>query len=327
MAFLRAIAAFLCVLPVAGCGWIEQAKEKIDEALDAEHGVLFYAYDTLARPGEPVDLVARVQKSKNTLGLGGVTVAFYNGKELLGQAVTAEDGRARISWTPQEAGDYHFTARPVALPGDIDGDYKDLLKVTPAPLLVTARTGDARFVVIDLDGTVVGGSFKKVLSGDPKPIADSVKVTRKIAQQYSIVYLTHRPDLLMRTSKLWLGEHGFPPGPLLVSNLKEAFGDSGRFKTAKLAEMRKEFPNVEIGIGDKLSDAQAYADNGLTAYLMPNYKPNPWEMRKLAKEIRGLRWQERLQVVSGWSEVEAGILAGAKYPPEEFARRLEARAN
>jgi len=243
---------------------------------------------------------------------------------LIGSAVTGEDGLATIQWTPPKAGGYEFDVRIIAVPGE---EFTELLEITPGPLVVTAWPKDKAFVVVDLDHTVVDSSFFRVLFGGAKPAADSVRVMRRIAARFGIVYLTHRPDLMTRNSKGWLREHEYPLGPLLVSELKEAFGDSGKFKTAKLAAVTEAFPNAKIGIGDKLSDAQAYVDNGLAAYLIPHYKEKPKSMREMARDIRRLDGRGRLNVVSNWREIEAGIFGGKKFPPKIFADELSRRAD
>jgi len=309
----------------SGGSWKDKAIDVVGEVtVGAEHGAIFYAFDTLAYPREAVDLTARVQSAKNLEMIADVTVGFFRGRERIGSAVTDEDGLATIQWTPPKAGGYEFEAQIIAVPGEA---FTELLEITPAPLVVMAWPKDKAFVVVDLDHTVVDSSFFRVLLGGARPAADSVRVMRRIARRYGIVYLTHRPDLLTRTSKAWLRENGYPPGPLLVSELKEAFGDSGKFKTAKLAAVTEAFPNAKIGIGDKLSDAQAYVDNGLVAYLIPHYKDKPESMRKMAGDIRRLDGRGRLNVVSSWRQIEAGIFGGKKYPPETFARQLSRRAD
>ncbi|MDY6913779.1 MAG: hypothetical protein SVT52_04920 [Planctomycetota bacterium] len=291
--------------------------------LATEHGVLFYAFDTLAYPKAPVDLAARVQSGRNLKGMEGVEVAFYRGRLLLGLAMTDQSGLAVAEWTPPAAGNYELTVKIVAVPDEVDDV---ILKVTPAPLLVAARDKNTSFAIIDLDHTVVESSFFRVLVGGAKPMTDSARVAKLIARRYGLIYLTHRPDLLTRKSKLWLQDNGYPRGPLLVSELKQAFGDSGKFKTTKLKDIRKAFPGVRIGIGDKLSDAQAYVDNGMKAYLIPHYKQKPKDMRKMAGEIRRLRGRGRLQVVENWQQIEAGVSRGRKFPPATFARKLDVKA-
>ena len=313
--------------PAAGGdgGWRDEAAGVAGGMfLSAENGVLFYAFDTLAYPGSPVDLAARLVKADDMKGLAGATITFVLGQQVMGSALTDADGLARIGWTPARAGDYKCQAVIGGLP---KGTPREVLDVRPAPLLAAARPKDAKFVVIDLDHTVVDGSFFRVLVGSPRPMADSVEVTKRIATVYSIVYLTHRPDLLTRKSKDWLYRNGYPDGPLLVSDLKQAFGDSGKFKTAKLNALRAAYSNVMIGIGDKPSDAQAYVDNGLTAYLMPGYDQKPQDMRKAAADVRRLDGRDRLNVVDGWLEIESGIFKGAGFKPSDYAARLERRAN
>ena len=307
-----------------GAGWREILTGVGGQMVGAEHDVLFYAFDTLAYPNEPVDLTARLQSAKNFKSLKGATIGFYQGEEETGAAETGDDGYARISWTPPKAGDYEFTVRITKPPED--DDYSDAVKVTPAQLLVAARAKKAELAIVDLDHTVVDSSFWRVLMGGAKPMAGSADVMHKLAKRYTIVYLTHRPDILTRKSKSWLIDNGYPRAPLMVSELKDAIGDSGKFKTARLKAIRESYPNVRIGIGDKLSDAQAYVDNGIKAYLIPYYKNKPKDMQKTADAIRQLKGRGNLQVVSGWTEVEAGIFRRKTFAPNTFASRLDAEA-
>jgi len=308
-----------------GNSWREIATDVAGRVfLDGEQGVLFYAFDTLAYPGKPVDLVANVE-SVEMKSLAGVTVEFRRGEDVIGSAVTDSGGLAKLQWTPPKARVYELTAQIADVPAGVE---RAVMHVAPAPLIVAAHKRDAKLVVIDLDHTVVDSSFFRVLVGGARPMAGSAEVTRRIAKKYGIVYLTHRPNLLTRKSKTWLSSHGYPPAPLMVSELEQAFGDSGQFKTARLKELREAFPKAAIGIGDKLSDAQAYASNGLTAYLIPHYdRDDPKEMLEMARAIRRLDDRGRLHVVDGWAEIEAGIFEGRKYPPDEYADRLERDAD
>ena len=314
-------------LPAAETGgesWSDVARRAAGGVfLNAEHGAVFYAYDTLAHPKKPVDLAAKLLSARDLKPIPGVTVSIYRDQWVAGRLTTNADGIASLRWVPPASGNYTFTAKIVAVP---DESCRELLEVTPAPMLVAARPKETRFVVIDLDHTIVDSSFFRVLLDGGKPMPGSVAAVKRIAQVYGIIYLTHRPDLLTRRSKAFLTRNGYPPGPLLVSQLKDVF-DSGEFKTAKLSEVRKAFPQVAVGIGDKLSDAQAYVDNGLTAYLIPHYKDKPNDLRKMAGEIRRLHGGGRLHVVPGWREVEQGLFDGRSFPPIAFATMLETRAD
>ena len=48
-------------------------------------------------------------------------------------------------------------------------------------------------------------------------------------------------------------------------------------------------------------------------------------MRKMAKSVRELRGQGRLQVVKNWGHIEAGILKGKKFTAKGFAKYLQER--
>jgi hypothetical protein len=290
--------------------------------LAAEHGALFYAYDTLAYPGEPVELMARVISIEETEEVEGATVEFFQDETSLGKVKTDKEGYAKLNWTPPKAGDYNLTAKIAAVP---DEDFKEMLKCTPAPLLVSARAKDTKFVVLDLDHTVVGSSFFRVLFGGAKPMPKAAEVVKELTKNYSLIYLTHRPGLLTIKSKKWLVDNGFPRAPLLVSKFKQAMGDSGKFKTGRLEALREQFPNVAIGIGDKLSDAEAYVANGLKAYLIPHYdRKDDDDVRDMAEKIRKLN--KNIQVVDDWDQIRAGILKARKYPPTTYAASLKALA-
>jgi len=280
--------------------------------VDAENGAVLHAMDTLAYPRQPVDLVAHLRTAAGLKPIAGATVAFTRGDWVAGRITTDANGVAAMRWTPPEAGNYSFQAGIVAVPNE---NFRDMLGVK-APLLVASRDKRTPQVVVDLDRTVVDGG---------KPLADSVEVLGRVSRRYGIIYLTRRPDLLTSKSKSWLAEDGYPSGPLLTGEVKD-LPDSGRFKSAGLAALRRDFSGVAIGIGDKLSDAQAYVDNGMSACLIPHYKQDPRDMRALAAEIRALRGQGRLQVVENWRQIEQAISGGKQFPPEDFARQLEARA-
>ena len=312
-----------CAMAAKPKGWKGTVLEVLSKVtLAAEHGALFYAFDTLACPGQTVELTARLLSVEEREPLDGAQIEFLQDGRSIGKATTDEDGYAKVSWKVPKAGDYRFTAKIVKVPR---AKYNPMLQCPPASLLVAARKRKTRFIVIDLDHTVVASSFLRVLFGGAKPMPYAAETIKELARKYSIIYLTHRPDLLMRKSKTWLEDHDFPRAPLLVSKLSQAIGDSGEFKTTRIKALRKRFPFIAIGIGDKLSDAQAYVTNGLRAYLIPYYdRDDPKELEKMAKQI--LRLDDRVQVVDGWKDVRAGILRGKRFPPQAYARRLRQRA-
>lgn len=306
-------------------GWSDTVAEIAGKVfLGAENGVLFYGFDCLACPNEPVDLVVKAKKGRFMKDLDGVMISYHQKNVLLGTAKTDDEGVAVLRWRPPGPGDFNITAQIVAV-GEHD---PEVLQTSPVPLLVMVRPKEARFVVIDLDHTLVDDGFAKVLAGGGKPMAGSIEVTQRIKTSYDILYLTQRPDIMTRTSKGWLQRHGYPQGVLLVSAAKDLLGSSGSYKTARIATLQQVFPQVQIGIGDKISDALAYVDNGMQAYLIPHYDATEAEdIRDMAREIRTLKRQKKLQVVSRWSQIEAGIFEDKRFSPSDFATWLESRAD
>jgi len=304
--------------------WINPLVEAFSKiALAADYGTLLYGYDRLTYPGEPVDLTARVRWVRTMKDVPGVTIEFRRGNQVLGRAKTDEEGVARLEWKPPKAGDYEFTADIYAVP---DPQYNEMLKVAPAPLTISAKPKDARLVVIDLDHTVVDASFFRVLFGQPRPMPGAAEAVRQLSKTRGIVYLTHRPDLLMAKSRNWLKQNGFPPGTLLVSRLSQALGSSGEFKSTRIRILRLMFPKTDIGIGDKISDAEAYVANGMTAYLIPHYdRDDEDDCRDMAKKIDKIN--RNIQVVDTWRQILDGIQKGKKFPARAYARDLRKRAD
>ncbi|MBN1846675.1 MAG: hypothetical protein JW810_13400 [Sedimentisphaerales bacterium] len=305
-------------------GWADIAAEVAGSIfLDAEHGAIFYAFDALAHPNEVIDLTVRLQDSK-LRGIADAEIGYYFRDELIGTARTNADGLAASGWKPPGEGHFELSARIRDIP---NGRNPDILHIEPAALAVLVRPPQERFVVIDLDHTLVDSSFYRVLLGAGRPMADSARVTRRIAERYSIIYLTHRPDLMTQRSKTWLRRNGYPPGPLLVSRLAEAFGSSGRYKSTRISTLQDSFDRIAIGIGDKISDAQAYLENGLQAYLIPHYDDDDAEdLREMARQIRILTAYGPVQVVGNWNQIEQGIFDGQLFPAERFARWLDDQA-
>jgi len=292
-------------------------------ALGAEQGFLFYTYDMLTYPGENAELVARIHDGKRLDGLPDVTVTFYHDEQEIGSVVTDADGKAAVTILPEEVGDYFFTAAITDAPEDLG---EEILAIPPTLLMVSAREKKTPFVVVDLDHTVVHSSFLHVLLGRAEPMADSQEVLARIAERYSLLYLTHRPEEMSRTTKQWLIDQGFPRAPLIMSRLDQVLTGSGSYKQTRLQDVRKAFPEVAIGIGDKLSDAEAYLANGMKAYLIPHYKREVDDMLEMADRLDEMTRSDRLNVVDTWQEVEVGIFHNITFPVETYVARLRRRA-
>jgi len=287
--------------------------------LGTEGGCLFTVTDTMATPGEEISLKARLQSGDFLRGRQGYVVRFTLDGKPYKAAETDGDGVATVSFEPPAAGNYRFTAEvaPMGLADD---------PPPPGPLLVACRESNAPLAVVDLDKTVVASGFHTVLIGEAAPMAGSVDVLKRLTGQYTLVYLTHRPDAFGPKSKRWLRQQGFPAGPVLLSTAGGFLRGSGTYKSEALAQLKRRFEKIEIGIGDKISDAQAYHANGLKAFLIiqvPDAAP-PAALTALAEALEPL--PEAVQVVTGWDQIERALFAGGAYPRPDAQRRLRALA-
>jgi hypothetical protein len=298
----------MAVLSVAGCG----AQQVL---LGTESSYVFVASDALALPGETIDVKAQLRAGDFLQGSAGHPVRFYRGDELYKVAETDTGGVAAVAFTPDEPGNYPFQAEVVATGLKDDPP-------APARINVFCRPADEPIVIVDLDKTIVASGFHTVLLGSPDPMDHSQDVLERLEKDHTIVYLTHRPDLFGIKSRKFLDEEGYPKGPLLLSSVSGFMKGSGAFKSGELAELKGRFPNVRIGIGDKISDAQAYHENGLQAFLIVKIpdadEPEPYE--ELANDLGELNKQ--VQVVTGWQEVEEVLFDGAAYPRPAMQERL-----
>jgi len=309
---MRSCTALLAALSASalagGCGAQEQL-------LGSSGAYLPTAGDALALPGRAVDLHAQLRAGDLLRGQAGWDIRFYRDGELFKVAETDDDGEAVVSFTPPAAGDYVFTV--AAAPGGLADD-----PPPPQMLLLACRAPDTPLAVVDLDKTVVASGFEAVLLGSPKPMSGSREVLRRLAEGHTIVYLTHRPDYFANKSKAWLRDNGYPAGPLLLSTLGGFLGGSGRFKAETLERLKQRFGRVEIGIGDKVSDARAYHDNGMKAILILHL-PAPGDapaMEALAGELDSL--PKDVHVVTDWQQVSEVLAGRADHPPAAMARRL-----
>ena len=319
--------ALLGLTLCCGCQTITRFVEKVSsgEVWGSSHGVLFYTNDVLVYPGQQTKLEAYLRSPRSLSGISGVTITFYRSDEAIASAVTDDNGLAFIEYTAGKAGFDELSARPVKLPADIDEDYQSALEVS-SRLLVSVQPKDTRFIVVDLDKTIINDSYSNIINKSDWPMMpNSLDVLRRLSSQYSIIYLTQRPTPMTPKSKNWLRSNDFPKGALITSGIRQSMKGARQAKSPKLAELKELYPNIEIGIGEQTGDAFAYIDNGLTAYIIPHLDPDTGKYSVTAYQLKNFPRPENLQVVSSWLEAEEGILTNKRFPPADFVRRLEAK--
>jgi hypothetical protein len=275
------------------------------------------APDLLVEAGKEANLVARLGAGVRPGDFEGKRIQFFLDDALLGEARTAASGDAALRWkVPEKPADYRIRVR-------LNPEDQPPEAVAETEMFAAARPKDARIVITDLDKTVVASGFLSVLAGQAKPMPGAGVVLQRLAKDHTIVYLTQRPDFLGASSKRWLAENGFPPGALLTTTLQTLVEGSGAYKAARLAEIKKTFPNVAVGIGDKPSDAKAYADNGAQAVLILNFdwsQDGPERYEKTAAELAAL--PDSVQVVTNWAQIASILFEKAAFPKQDMEKRL-----
>lgn len=294
-----------------GCSWIPNA-------LGMRNGHLVQTQDVLTLPGEKVVLQVRLESGTFLSDERNRTVRFLLNGQTHDIAVTDREGFAEAVFVPSLPGNYLFQIDVPAI-GNANA-------WPEADLLVTCLSSEAPITVIDLDGTLMPPAFGKVLAGNPEPLPEARQVLARLAEDRTILYLTHRPERFGPKSKTWLREHGFPRGPVLLAETDQLITGSNRYKSGRLRDLLSRFPNISLGIGDQISDAMAYRQNGLQAILIYHvHDPDdPDDVREQAMRIGEL--PEGVQVVWDWLEVQAVLWEGKTYPPGRMKDELLRRA-
>jgi len=314
------LALLAVLLPAAGLHPGADAQTVLDQAGGGSKPTLI-GNDLIATPGQEVNLEAALRSSLWIPGIEGKRIQFHLGDRFLGELSTNRNGDAVLQWkAPAEPGDYvvHLFIHPDDQPPE---------PIDPADLLITVRPADSPIAIIDLDKTLVASGFVRVLLGVADPMPGARLVTSRLAETHTIVYLTQRPDPLARLSKRWLAEHSFPPGPVLTSPVGRLLSGSGTYKAARLETLKQHFTNLDLGIGDKPSDARAYAENGLRAILILHVnwaEDKPEDYEKLADDLAAL--PDAVQVVTNWAQIADVLFDQASFPREDMVNRLRAIA-
>jgi hypothetical protein len=147
----------------------------------------------------------------------------------------------------------------------------------------------------------------------------------RLSRQFTIIYLTHRPEPLEPKSKVWLRSKKFPGGPVLCSTGRQFAHGSEQYKSDVLAELTGRFHAIRFDVGEKESDAEAYHANGLRTVLLVRAATDPKHLREQADDLNAL--PEDADVVAGWAQVEKVILGGGRFPRAAMQQALREQAD
>ncbi len=246
-------------------------------------------YDVLARPGDKVVLRAKLESMATPVfhkDIQGGTVYFELDGKVIGSAVTDGQGWADLAYQVSENAGRDLTVMCALAPGD-----KYLAE--PANILVVIKKNTAPAIVTDIDHTIadVSSAGFLVKSNESVPaLSGAPEALTRLSKKYTIIYVTARDDAFMNTTKEWLDLRKFPKGPVFFNDYGGKSMSSRKYKIAEIARLKKRFPNITAGVGDKVGDAEAYLANGMRAVLIGEKMPED-----IPEEARFAR---------SWAEVE-----------------------
>ncbi|HEX5063408.1 MAG TPA: phosphatase domain-containing protein [Kofleriaceae bacterium] len=139
---------------------------------------------------------------------------------------------------------------------------------------------DSQLVISDVDGTLTASEnlFVKavVLGRNIKPQPGAAAALRAVAERgYQVVYVTARPDRYTDATRQWLGNNGFPRGPVRLADAWFVMPGSETIAYKQHTLKKLGFP-IAAGVGNRKSDVAAYAAVGVPAdrifIKLPEYK-------------------------------------------------------
>lgn len=242
------------------------------------------AYDLLACPGDPVTVRAKLEHQ----GFGGLNpdlrgspLRFTCTPAFARTVATGFDGRAEVTvrLAPE-------SPRVVRVKVRYEGSRNH--QSAEATARVFVWDPQRPLLVVDIDHTISDlREFDVLLTDNARipTLPGAVEGLSKLAREYGIVYLSARDEALYNKTKAWLTVRGFPEGPLFTRDFVPWVSRES-YKSQYIADLKKRFPNLRAGIGDRVGDARAYLDNGLKALIIA---PD-----------QSARLPERALVVSSW---------------------------
>lgn len=267
--WIRMLFSLACAATTAGCAPFGR--------------IMLTADDAIARPDGNALLSATLFRSHGFPWyehVGGIRVSFAIGGAPVGWSLTDDTGQAAIeARVPPGVRDYSVTVQT--------GPDAELTTSAGVYHWSTERT----IIAVDIDETISATDYADLFFGpddDSRAIPGTQAALRRLAQDYHIMYFTARPRILQDKTRAWLRKRSFPPGPYVGADLFDACFHQEEYKRRMLAELKAEWPNLLIGIGDKKVDDNAYGANGMMVFII-----NPAPVGDYALHCRMMRnWDE-----------------------------------
>ena len=224
-------------------------------------------YDIVGTPGNNYILKCKVQTS-NLLGFDkyGEMVDFYIDDNFIGMSSTDKNGIAEIGHYFDEPGTHVIT---------IKLSEKSRYFANPSNIVAGIYNEHKPILICDIDHTVCDTKILLfLLNQDIKipAVKNSSEVLNRVAEKYDIIYVTHRDNAFIHKTKFWLDLFNYPAGPIFFWNFGKYTFNNEKYKQRIIKNLKKQFPNISVGIGDKTGDAIAYIKNGLKSILITDEK-------------------------------------------------------
>jgi hypothetical protein len=251
------------------------------------------AFDSLTQPGTTVPMRAKLEHGGPWgihLHMRGYPLRFTSPGIVNQESKTAEESTAAVQ-VKAPSGALQLNRVTVSFAGSAHHEAARAV----SRLFVWPK--DSLILITDVDHTISDLSELKIpFTADERipPLPGAVKALRELAVTYRIIYLSARDEILYEKTRAWLEKKGFPEGPVFCRDFH--LGDKQEaFKERFIADLKKHYPNVSVGVGDQPSDAHAYLNNGLRTFLIQ--KKESGAAPKGAVVVRS--WQEVCRQLRG----------------------------
>jgi len=226
--------------------------------------------DHICRAGDDVMLIGKLEHRGVYIfnrGTDDKRLRFFLDGRPIGDDETNDEGYARLNCDFDAPGVHRL-----AVAYDRDG-----VRAAEAAATVFVLRKHAPILVVDVDYTVADTRVRDLLSllgtEESEPMRDSPGVLGELARSFHVVYLTARPRELIPKTREWLQRHGFPPGPLLTWDVDRHSWSPADYKRERLDDLQDHFEAVNIGIGDRSHDREAYWKRKLFTVMLERDSP------------------------------------------------------
>ena len=90
--------------------------------------------------------------------------------------------------------------------------------------------------------------------------------------RYNILFLTGRPVFWRGKTLKWLEDHEFPAAPVITAPDLHDADHVAQFKARIITQIQRLYPEARIGIGNAVTDSEAYTSRGMLAIMMDDGK-------------------------------------------------------